>query len=887
MDQPEHQSPFSSLFFLIYVLIRFLITVGEIVKTIIIFPLYLGKKIKSTAFKIISTFFQSLLKLLINISNILRVIGRWFFSLPSKWWAFLKQLFFSLIHRVTFPKIRKPIIVFHLPPVHIPKATIPKIALPKLQLPKISLPTLSLPKFSFPKFHFQLPKRLKKQEEKKESIIVPEITNIQEEKLADTVIEPPVRVSIEKTHVIVTTLVLSIRSLLIFLGRTMIAIISFPYHAVKGVFNLQIRYFILGFLVCLLISSVYQTYLFAKSLPSPKIIGKANYPISTIIYDRNGVILYEVYHDQNRTPITLKSVPPYIYQASIAIEDKDFFNHDGVAIFSGVFRAIRDMSLNKGLQGGSTITQQLVKSALLSSERTIDRKIREIILAIWTERLYTKNQILEMYLNQVPYGGSAYGIEEASKLYFGKSAHELTIAEAALVAGLPQAPSLYSPFVNLDAAMSRRSDVLEKMYEQRYITKEQKDEAINSQVTLAPMQSGIKAPHFVFYVKDQLQEQYGVQKVEEGGLRVTTTLDMQIQKQAETVLAEELDKVKYLNITNGAILVTRPTTGEILAMVGSSNYFAQPSGSYNDTLALRQPGSSVKPFTYALAMEKGYTAATIIDDSPIAFTYVGAPSYVPVNYDGKFHGKVPLRIALANSFNIPAVKTLQIIGVPQYLSYTSKLGITTWTDTSRYGLSLTLGGAEVRMIDMATAFGVFANQGYRVDLTPFDKIETVYGSIIQELDPQKIKVMNDGVSYIISDILSDNFARQWEFGTHSALEVSGYKVSVKTGTTDNKKDNWTIGYTPEFLVAVWVGNNDNKPMNQALASGISGAAPIWNRTMNYLLTSYSTHNTWFEKPNTVVEKTCFYGKPEYFIRGTENKITCSIPTPTISPTPSH
>lgn len=654
--------------------------------------------------------------------------------------------------------------------------------------------------------------------------------------------------------------------------------------------SLKVRYFFFGCLITVFVVLVIQSYFFVQSLPSPKNIGKVNYPLSTHIYDKNGAVLYEIYHDQNRTPITLKELPKYVTQATIAIEDKDFYRHNGISLTSGVFRAIREILLNKSLQGGSTITQQLVKSSLLSPERTFQRKIKEAILAVWAERIFTKEEILQMYLNQVAFGGSSYGIEEAAKVYFNKSARDLNLVESATLAGLPQAPSLYSPYINPDLTLKRRNEVLENMYREKFITLEEKDAAKKTPLGVVPLKTNINAPHFVFYVKSLLESQYGVKQVEEGGMTVKTTLDLDIQRESEKILKEELEKITNLNVSNGAILVTRPSTGEILAMVGSVDYFAQPSGAFNVTTGLRQPGSSIKPLMYSLALEKGFTAATILNDSPVTFNLAGSESYRPVNYDGKFHGAVPLRYALANSYNIPAVRALSAVGVDSFVNHARKMGISTWLDSSKYGLSLTLGGGEVTMLDMAKAFGVFANEGYRTDIAAIKTIENTDNQIIYRYEPSKTKVLNEGAAYIISDILSDNFARRPAFGSSSALEVPGYRVAVKTGTTDWKKDNWTIGYTPDVLVAVWVGNNDGTPMNQYLASGITGAAPIWNRVMSYVLKKENTGNKWFTKPENIIEKNCFYGRPEVFIRGTEGSVPCqappSSPSPSQSPAPS-
>lgn len=642
------------------------------------------------------------------------------------------------------------------------------------------------------------------------------------------------------------------------------------------------KYYITGSLITLFLILFYQSYLFLKTLPSPTNIGKVNFSLSSHIYDRKGRILFEIYREQNRTPVTLKELPKYVIQATIAIEDKDFYNHRGVSLFGGIIRAIKEMILKKQLQGGSTITQQLVKSSLLSPERTISRKIKEIILALWTERIYTKDQILELYLNQVPYGGATYGIEEAAKRYFGKSAKSLNLVEAATLAGLPQAPSIYSPFFNPQQTIRRRNEVIEAMYQQNYIDKKTKEIAQKQPLNIIGIKQTINAPHFVFFIKEKLENLYGIKMVEEGGLRVITSLDLDIQEEVEKILKEEIDKIRYLNVSNGAVLVVRPSTGEILAMAGSVDYFATPSGAFNVITSLRQPGSAIKPMMYALALQKGYTAATILDDSPVVYRFGSNEIYSPVNYDGRFHGKIPLRYALANSYNISAVKVLSTLGVPAFVDWGRKMGINSWKDASNYGLSLTLGGGEVKPIELAQAYSILANLGYRIPINGILQVSSYTGEINYQPQIRKEKILDEGIAYILSDILSDNFARQWAFGPRSFLEVNGYKVAVKTGTTDNKKDNWTVGYTPEFLVLVWVGNNDGTPMNPYLTSGITGAAPIWNRIMTYLLKNYG-QGSWYEKPENIVEKKCYFGRNEYFIKGTENSVNCFVdlkPTPT-------
>lgn len=613
------------------------------------------------------------------------------------------------------------------------------------------------------------------------------------------------------------------------------------------------------------------------NLPSPtKLKDYKAIPLSSHIYDRNGKLLYEIYKEQNRTAVRLKALPKYVWQASVAVEDKDFFKHKGVSLVSGILRAARETIVKKNLQGGSTITQQLVKSALLNPERTIRRKLREIFLAVWTEKLFTKEEILELYLNQVPYGGSSYGIEEASKTYFGKHAKNLKLDEAALLAGLPQAPSLYSPYLNPELAIRRRNEVLKKMAEQKYITSDEEKKALNTKLAIQQPTTEIKAPHFVFYIKSLLEKLYGTQEVEEGGLKVTTTLDLDIQEEAEKILRDELEKVKNLNVSNGATLVTRPPTGEILAMIGSVDYFASPSGAFNVTTANRQPGSSIKPVNYAVGIErKLVTPGTIFLDTRTCFPDPTGKPYCPVNYDGVFHGPVSLRHALGNSYNIPAVKMMALNGVSDFVASASAFGINSFKDSRNYGLSLTLGGGEVTMVEMATAFSVFANRGKSKTLNGILKIEDKNRKILYEFkdnnfvkdihQPLKYpnflaidgtRAISEDTSFLISHILLDNNARSNAFGSSSLLTIPKKTVSVKTGTTDDKKDNWTIGYTPNFLTVVWVGNNDNTPMNPYLTSGVTGAAPIWNKIMTYTIGKQPDLKP--IRPDTVVAKYVCY-----------------------------
>ncbi len=601
-----------------------------------------------------------------------------------------------------------------------------------------------------------------------------------------------------------------------------------------------------------------------KDLPSPAKLAQYNIPISTKIYDRNGKLLFDIFADQNRSPVPLSEIPKSLQEATISIEDKNFYKHQGINLIGGMLRALAVDITHGQLQGGSTITQQLVKSALLSPERTVTRKIREIILAFWVEALYPKDKILELYLNQVPYGGTAWGVESASEQYFGKKVEELTLAESALLAGLPQAPTFYSPFgAHPLLAINRQKEVLKRMVEDKYITQQQADDAL-TQPLVFKNETGIKAPHFVMYVKEQLVQKYGEALVAKGGLKVTTTLDLDLQDYAQATVSAEVAKLKTYHVTNGAALITTPATGEILAMVGSIDYFATSSGTYNVVTATRQPGSSIKPINYAIGLEKHIvTPATMFIDEPTCFGVVGQPSYCPRNYDGKFHGPVQLRMALGNSFNIPAVKMLYMNTVQDMVASASAFGLTTLKDSSKYGLSLTLGGGEIHMTDMATAFGVFANGGIRHDLVSVLKVVDKNGKILEEYKDPNVgkdipsqllmngpRVVSAETAFLISHILLDNNARQQEFGSASELYIPNRAVSVKTGTTNDLRDNWTIGFTPQVLVATWVGNNDNSPMNPYLVSGITGAAPIWHKLMVQALKGKP--DIWPKQPDGIV-----------------------------------
>jgi len=645
--------------------------------------------------------------------------------------------------------------------------------------------------------------------------------------------------------------------------------------------------FIFTFLIVLLIP--FYIY-FLKDLPSPTKLGSSSNPQSSQIYDKNGKLLYNIYRSKDQTFIPLSQIPKQIQQATIAIEDRNFYSHGAIDL-KGITRAAYSIIFHKELQGGSTLTQQLVKNSLLSQERTITRKIKEVILAFATEFLYSKNKILEMYLNQTPYGGTAYGIEAAAQTYFGKKAKELNLAESALLTGLPEAPTAFSPFgSHPERAKQRQFQVLQAMYEEKYITKEQKEKAEKEPLNYKRFSTSIKAPHFSLFIRDLLIKKYGEKIVEEGGLKVTTSLDLDIQDMVQATVAAEVKSLKSYRVSNGAAMVSNPSTGEVLAMVGSRNYFdTDIDGNVNVALSLRQPGSSIKPINYAVGLINGYSPATPFIDQKTCFPNQGGKNYCPVNYDGKFHGIVSMRDSLGSSLNIPAVKMLKANGIKNMIATASAMGITTFKNPDDYGLSLTLGGGEVTMYDMTQAFGVFATGGYKVDLHPILKVIDKRGKTLEEYIPPKSpifgkKVLPDGVSFIISDILADNNARLIAFGSNSELRIPNQIVSVKTGTTNDYRDNWTIGYTPSYVVTTWVGNNDNTPMS-GLVSGITGAAPIWHEIMVRLLKDKLPQS--IQRPSNVIQKSVCslsgslssskdspsgcQARYEYFIKGTEGK----------------
>lgn len=632
-------------------------------------------------------------------------------------------------------------------------------------------------------------------------------------------------------------------------------------------------------LKCVLIFGIFGYFIFTSvtwftSLPSPTLLRSHRSSLSTQILARDGQLLYKIYSDENRTLVKLSDLPNHLLNATIAIEDKDFYRHHGIS-FVGIARAIIKNSTNNSKEGGSTITQQLIKNTLLSPEKTWERKFKEVILSLETEISYSKAEILEMYLNEVSYGGTAYGIEAASQQYLGKAARDLTLGESALLAGLPQAPTTYSPFGgNPYLAKERQSQVLTRMQEDGYITSQQKESAIRETIILNPRGIDIRAPHFVMWLKDKLVQEYGESLVSRGGLIVKTTLDLDKQQLLESEINAELIKLKTLHVKNGAGLITEPKTGEILAMVGSRNYFDFTNdGQVNVTNQARQPGSSIKPITYSLAFMNGLSPSSYIEDFPVCFRSKGSPDYCPNNYDGRFHGRVTLRTALGSSYNIPAVKLLNSLGIEKMISLARNMGITTWDDSSRFGLSLTLGGGEITMLDMARVYGTFANMGINVPLTGIISVTDSQGDQLQKVSSTGTQIIPEGVAFQINSVLSDPIARAPAFGARSILNITGQIVAVKTGTTNNMRDNWTFGYTPNILVAIWVGNNDNTPMS-SVASGITGASPIWSNVIKKILGQ--NEPLAFPIPENLIKITnCDKKSYSYFIPGTEIKPNCN------------
>jgi penicillin-binding protein 1C len=615
----------------------------------------------------------------------------------------------------------------------------------------------------------------------------------------------------------------------------------------------------------LLTSTITLLWLASFELPDLKSFRERRVAESTKIYDRTGkILLYDINEGVRRTIVSGDKINRNIKNAIVAIEDGEFYEHYGIRP-KAIARAIyANFITGEKSQGGSTITQQVIKSTVLTKDKTYSRKIKEWILAIKLERELSKDEILELYLNEAPYGGNIYGVEEAARDFFGKTADTVTLAEAAYLASIPNAPTFYSPYGQNKKALDDRKDlVLSEMLRRGFISETEHDIAKGQKVVFKEQDSfGIKAPHFVFYVQEELERRFGRDAVEFGGLTVITTLDYSLQQEAEKIVREQALKNALDGVSNAAAIVLDPKTGDILSMVGSRDYFDKIiDGNVNVTTALRQPGSTFKPFVYAKAFEKGYTPETILYDVETEFSLSCNPDstpkpgvspdtcYNPQNYDGNFSGPLEAKRALAQSRNIPAIKALYLAGIPESLRLAQDMGISTLNDPNRYGLSLVLGGGEVKLIDMTTAYGVFANEGTYIPHRSILRVVSSSNEITYEPTVRGNQVLSENIALVISNILSTDAYRQPVFAPYSLLHIPGRDVAVKTGTTNNFRDFWAVGYTPQVVVGIWAGNNvasGTIPAN--IASRIAG--PIWNPLMKKVLETYPAER--FKTPTTLV-----------------------------------
>lgn len=608
-------------------------------------------------------------------------------------------------------------------------------------------------------------------------------------------------------------------------------------------------FFIFGGLVALFITGF---FIWASTIDLPDFNDFENRVVakSTRIYDKSGtILLYDLHKDIKRTVIPFSDMGENIKKATIALEDDKFYSHIGIRPLSILRATIANIRHGGNVQGGSTITQQIVKNTLLTQEKTLKRKFKEWILAVKIDQRLSKDKILEIYLNESPYGGTIYGVEEASQTYFGKPAKDLTLAEAAYVASIPQRPTFYLPYgKNTERLLVRKDYALQRMLDLKMITQSEYTQAKSQQIVLASKENskGIRAPHFVFFIQDYLIDTYGEDVVSQGGLKVITTLDYDIQKKAEEVVYKNAIENKKNGAENMGMVGIDPRNGQIVFMVGSRDYFdTEIDGAYNIATAQRQPGSSFKPLVYALAFEKGYLPETVLFDIPMEFNSncninhvplaPGVQCYSPKNYLGNFNGAVTIRKALAGSLNIPAVKMLYLVGPENAIRFAKDLGISTLGSANRYGLSLVLGGAEVRLIDMVGAYSTFATGGLYRKPTGILSVTDASGKKLEEYkDNPGERIMSENSASKISSILSDNDARTYMFGPSSKLYIPGRNVAVKTGTTNDVRDAWVIGYTQTLTIGAWAGNNDNRPMAQKSASMI--AAPAWREMFDYILT---------------------------------------------------
>lgn len=669
---------------------------------------------------------------------------------------------------------------------------------------------------------------------------------------------------------------------------------------------------IIGIVIFLVFIPAYTYNTFAGSLDDKSTLMNRN-DTGFVLYDRNGTPFFSFDQGKAKTFVPLSQVPQVTQTALIASEDKTFYSNPGFSVLAITRSAFEDLASRSLSYGGSTITQQLVKNALLYSQKSFLRKYEEITLAYETGRRFSKNQILEMYLNSVYFGEGAFGIESAAQTYFNEPSSKLDLAQSAMLVGLLPAPSRLSPLHgDLQAAKQRQQDVLQKMVQQGYITQAQANQA-----AAEPLKYGSTTPilnneaiHFALMVRDELIKKYGEQEVANSGFKVITTLDLKTQRYAEKVVQNQVASLAPDNVSNGAAVVMDPKTGEILALVGSRDWHYPGFGQVNVATSLRQPGSSFKPIYYSLALEKGLiTPATVLQDVPTTFP----GGYKPHDYDYKFWGPITVRRALANSRNVPSVEVMNKLGVQNAIDQAHLLGITTLQDTSRYGLSLALGAGDVKLLNMVDAYSVFADGGKKNPSTDILEIDDKYGNVIYHYQPQPKEVLSPGAAFLISSILSDNQARAEEFG--NTLTISR-PAAVKTGTTENYRDAWTLGYTPSIVVGAWVGNNDGAPMDNI--AGSLGAAPIWRNLMEHLLAGtpveafnppqevqkyYCASNTTVQSkdpkdPGKTVNKVVSTSFQEYFLPGTvpsychftqtnstPSTAPSSTPAPTTTPAP--
>lgn len=613
-------------------------------------------------------------------------------------------------------------------------------------------------------------------------------------------------------------------------------------------FKKNLKIFIIFLIIAVFLTFIIIISIFFISAPKFNDLENRKIIESTKIYDRTGnIILYDVHGEIKRTYIPFDEIPRSLKNATIAVEDSGFYQHGGISFFSIGRAFIINLVHGKIKQGGSTITQQLVKNTLLTSEQKFIRKFKEAILSFKIEKQYSKDQILNFYLNEIPYGSNNYGVESASQGFFGKHASDLTLTESAYLAALPNAPTFYSPFGEHREELEKRKNfVLQRMKELNFISPNEYNIAKNEKaIFLTQKYQGIKAPHFVMYIRDELVKKYGEEIVEKGGLKVITTLDFELQEKAEKIVLDYAkENEKKFNAKNAGLIAVYPKTGQILTMVGSRDYFdIKNEGNFNVTTAKRQPGSSFKPFVYATAFKKGYGPDTILFDLETNFATQGTEPYIPQNYDNNFRGPINLRNALAQSINIPAVKLLYLSGIDNALKTAYDFGITTLTTPERYGLSLVLGGGEVKLLEMTGAYGIFANNGIKNDLTGILEIQEKNGNILYKFKQNEKEIIDKNIAKEINDILSDNRAKGPSYGDIFIFPEK--EVAVKTGTTNNYRDAWVLGYTPNIAVGVWVGNNDNTPMEKKVAGFI--AAPMWRAFFLETLKKFPTEN--FKKPD--------------------------------------